>query len=210
MIEFNLKSDVKRLTRKLNAIQRRQVPFATARALTWTAKAAQGDLQAHMPVVFNVTRKWWLAKQPTGIKIKPATKATPIALVYTGAYFAGLQEEGGVKHPFKGRGLLVPTDKVPKYGRRAGGAKKVLAGKKILRRGGVAGGDPIVRMPNGCLGVFRRRGKKRLPIDRLYSFKGEAHIPARMNFRAYAAKMVQREFAKIFEKSLSMAIKSAR
>lgn len=210
MIRFNLKSNVKQFTRHLNNVQKRQVPFATARALTWTAKATQAELQRLMPMTFNVTRKWWLKTQPTGIKITPAKKLDPVAVVYSKAYFANLQEQGGIKHPFKGRGILVPTEQVPKYGRKAGGAAKVLAGRKILRSGGKAGGDPIVTMPNGCKGVFRRRGKKRLPIERLYSFVPEANIRPRMNFKAHAAQTVRKQFNPLFQKSLAMALASAR
>jgi hypothetical protein len=210
MIRLDIKSNIKQFTRHLDQIQKKQVPFATARALTWTAKETQGALQGQMPIIFNVTRKWWLQRQPTGIKVKPAKKLDPVAIVYSNAYFARLQEEGGIKQPFKGAGFLVPTEQVPKYGRRSGGAAKVLAGKKILRKAGQAGGDPIMTMPNGCKGIFRRRGKKRLPIERLYSFVPEAKITERMNFKALAAQTAKRQFAPLFKKSLAMALATAR
>jgi hypothetical protein len=209
MIKMNVESNIKAFTRRLDKIHRRQIPFATARALTWTAKEAQAAIQNQIPIIFKVSRKWWLAKQPTGIKIRPATKIEPVAAVYTQAYFADLQERGGTKIPFKGRGLLVPTEQVPKYGRKSGGAKKVMTGKKIIRKGGRSDGDPIVTMPNSVKGIFRRRGKKRLPIERLYTFAESALIHPRMNFRKLAAFVAKKEFDRQFKKSLSMAMKSA-
>lgn len=210
MIAFNVKSNVKQFVKGLDRIQKRQVPFATTRALTWTAKEAQKKLQDAMPSTFNVTKKWWLAKQPTGIKVKSAKKADLEAVVYTLAYFAKLQEDGGIKLPFAGRGIMVPGAKVPKYGRKAGGATKVLAGKKILRSGGTGAGDPVVSMPSGKRGVFRRRGKKRLPVDLLYSYVPRAHIRARMRFKARAYHTSVKAFDRLFAKSLSMALKTAR
>lgn len=206
MIAFSVKSNVKGFTKYLNRVQRKQVPFATARALTWTVKEAQNKLIKAMPSTFNVTKKWWLAKQPTGIRIKPASKVNLIATVYTNAYFLPLQEDGGIKIPLKGRGILIPTERTPKYGRKAGGSRKVMAGKKIVRRGGTSGGSPIATMQSGKRGVFRRRGKKRLPIDLLYSYVATARIKPRMRFKSRAYRVARRSFDTNFGKSLSMAV----
>jgi hypothetical protein len=212
MMSLNIQTNVNKFVRDLDHIQRNQVPFATATALTWTVKEAQKQLQEQMPKTFNTTRKWWMARQPTGIKIKSAKKKDlyPEAVVYIEAYFAQLQEEGGAKIPFKGRGILVPSDRVPKYGRKAGGSKKVMAQKKILRCGGKATGDPIVTMPNGKRGVFKRRTKKRLPIDLIYSYVPQAQIRPRMMFKGRAAHIAIKRFDDLFAKSLAMALKTAR
>jgi hypothetical protein len=210
MFSLSVKSDVKQLTRHLDKIQKKQVPFATARALTWTVKEMQADISRQIPDIFNTTRKWWLAQQPTGIKITPAKKTELVAAVYCRAPFLHLQEYGGIKIPFRGRGLLVPSPLVPKYGRKAGGAIKVLNGKKILRAGGTAGGDPVVHAPSGTRGVFRRKGKARLPIERLYAYTPNAHILPRFGFRRMAAHKARQRFAANFNKSLAMALKSAR
>jgi hypothetical protein len=210
MFSLSVKSDVKQLTRHLDKIQKKQVPFATARALTWTVKEMQADIIHKIPNIFNTTRKWWLARQPTGIKIKPAKKNDLVATVFSQAYFLRLQEYGGIKLPFRGRGLLVPSPLVPKYGRKAGGAKKVMAGKKVLRAGGRSGGDPVVHAPSGTRGVFRRKGKARLPIERLYAYTPSAHILPRFGFRRMAAHKARQRFAANFHKSLAMALKTAR
>ena len=74
MISINVKSNVKQFTKGLRRIEKKQIPFATARALTWTAQDAQKWLIKKIPSIFNVNKKWWLKQQPTGIKIKPAKK----------------------------------------------------------------------------------------------------------------------------------------
>lgn len=209
-LPWDVRSNIKDFTRYLDNVQKKQIPFATARALTWTAKDAQKELMALMPQTFNVTRKWWLQRQPTGIKVKPAKKAELEATVYTLAYFAFLQEHGGIKTPFKSRGILIPTERTPKYGRKAGGAKKVLAGKKILRRGGKADGDPVITLESGKRGVFRRRGKKRLPIELLYTYVPRAEVRARMEFEDNARKQSIKVFDFFFSKSLERALATAR
>lgn len=209
-LKWDVTSNVKRFTRYLNDAQKKQIPYATALALTRTAQAAQKDIQEAMPETFAVTRKWWLKQQPTGIKIKRATKAELQADVFTRAYFAFLQEEGGIKIPFKSRGILVPTALTPKYGRRAGGASKVMAGKKVLRQGGKANGDPIITTQSGTRGVFRRKGKKRTPVEMLYSYIPRAHIRAHMQFKARAHEKAVRSFDYFFAQSLKRALATAK
>lgn len=241
-MQLNVMSNVKDFSRYLTKVQRKQVPFATARALTWTAKESQKAIADAMPRTFNVTKKWWLQKQPTGIKVKSAKKAELEAIVYSMAYFLKLQEEGGTKIPMKGRGILIPTQLTPKYGRRSGGAGKLIAGKKVLKfkkktSAGKGGGrtnkagtfgktrkrkrrkttrpelttaDPIATMPSGARGVFRRRGKNRLPIDRVYSYVPRARIRSRLRFKARAYHKSLKVFDAMFSRSLAMALKTAR
>ncbi len=208
MIDFDVRSNIKQFTKGLDRDQRRQVPFATARALTRTAQRCQADIQGNIPKLFNTTKKWWLKQQPTGIKITPAKKADLAATVYTRAYFADLQEKGGIKAPFESGGLLVPTDKVPKYGRKSGGAAKVLAGKKIIRRGRKPEGSPIIKTRSGGKGVFRRKNKK--TVELLYNYVPRANIRPRFGFARMAHSSAQRHFKPEFEKSLKAALKTAR
>jgi hypothetical protein len=243
MMSMSVKSNVKDFVKHLDKVQKKQVPFATARALTWTVKESQKAIQEAIPHTFKVTKKWWLAKQPTGIKVRSAKKTDLEAVVYTTAYFAKLQEEGGIKIPFRGRGILVPTELTPRYGRRSGGAKKLIAGVKVLKfkkrtSAGKGGGkrsttagkvgkmrkkkrkkvtrpeltsaDPVATMPSGARGVFRRRGKKRLPIERVYSYVPRARIRERMKFKARAYHTALKTFDRLFAKSLADALKTAR
>jgi hypothetical protein len=211
MMELNVKSNAKAFIRQLSDVERKQVPFALARALTWTVQECQKAEQDRIPKTFNVTKKWWMKRQPTGIKIHPAKKGGPLAAeVFTKAYFAWLQEEGGQKIPYKGKGLLIPSTNVPKYGRKAGGAKRVLAGKRVLRRGGKSSGSVIFTMQSGKRGAFRRKGKRKYPIELLYTYKSIATIAARFGFRDLAYKVAVNVFEKKFSQSLAQALRTAR
>lgn len=244
MIAFNVESNVKEFVRYLDKVEKKQVPFATARALTWTAKESQKVLQRAMPLTFNVTKKWWGEKQPTGIKVKGADKRkTDLeATVYTLAYFAKLQEEGGIKIPLGSRGILVPTESTPKSARKSGGAVKIISGKKVLKfakrtrrrktkaaksttavggskrrrrrqkrtRPELVTADPIATMPSGARGVFRRKTKARLPIERVYSYVPRAKVRERMQFKTRAYQCSLRVFDGIFARSLTQALREAR
>lgn len=64
--------------RRLNDMQRRQVPFATARALTRTAQAVQQDLKAEMARVFDRPTRYTLG----ALRVRPATKTNLSATVH--------------------------------------------------------------------------------------------------------------------------------
>lgn len=53
MIEFSVTADVKAATQWLDAAQSRQIPFATAKALTDTARLVQTELKREMLQVFD-------------------------------------------------------------------------------------------------------------------------------------------------------------
>ena len=196
MLGLSVRSNVKEFTRGLDRVQKKQVPFATARALTWTAQDAQKEIIIKIPSIFNITKKWYLKQQPTGIKITPAKKLRLIASVYTNAYFAKLQEFGGTKRPRKGKNLLIPTDRVPKSRRKSGGAGIMLKQKKTF---------------STRSGVYRRKGpKKRSVVELLFWRSRDADIKPRFGFRRMAHDIAKRRFARNFKRSLSKALATAR
>ncbi len=196
MISINVKSNVKQFTRHLKRVEKKQIPFATARALTWTAKDVQKWLIKKIPSIFNVTKKWWLKQQPTGIRIKPAKKNDLVSSVYTKAHFAHLQEEGGTKRPTKSKNLMIPTKKVPKSRRKSGGAAVILKGKKVF---------------STARGIYRRKGgKKSKSIELLYHKEKSANIKPRFNFKRTAHTIATRMFKRNFLKSLANALKTSR
>ncbi|GAB6907260.1 conserved hypothetical protein [Desulfosarcina cetonica] len=205
-----VKSNIKEFSRWMNKVEKKQLPYATALALTRTAQDVQSYIQDAISGIFNVTKKWWLKKQPTGIKIKSAKKTDKnmFSRIYTEAYFADLQEDGGVKKPHKGRALLIPTNKTPKYGRKSGGHIKILNDSKTLSKG--KNGSRFFEMESGFVGVFKRRGKKRLPIDAMYHVVGSANIKPRFGFKRMAERVAIQRFSKRFAEALAKALRTAR
>jgi hypothetical protein len=196
-MRINVKSNVKEFTRHLNRIEKKQIPFATARALTWTAQDAQKEIISRIQAVFRNKKKWWLKQQPTGIKIIPARKTRLVSTVYTDAYFANLQELGGTKRPHRSKVLLIPTDKVPKSRRKAGGAATMLTQKNVFST------------PRG---IYRRKGgkkRKNQTIELLFHKSGTAQIRPRFHFKSTAGHASER-FKVNFIKSLHQALKTMR
>lgn len=196
MFNLNVKSNAKEFTRYLDDVQRRQVPFALARALTWTVQDGQKAVQDHIPAVFEAKVKWWAKNQPTGIKIEPAKKDRLTAAVYTDAYFAKLQEDGGIKAPFKSSKLQVPSERVPKSRRKSGGVKVMLAQKKTF---------------STKRGVFRKvGGKKDRRVELLYWKTKTAVIKPRFGFRSVVYNTTLKVFPDKFSRSLASALRLGR
>ncbi len=195
-MDFRLQSNIKEFTRDLTAIQKQQIPFAASRAINDTAVQAQDEVVSTIPRVFNNLKKWWLKQQPTGIKVKFSNKANLHAAVHTSAYFAKIQEEGGVKQPRRAKNLAVPTEKVPKRYRTSHGARELMDAQKN-----------VFRTPKG---VFKRTGKKRYPIVLLWSFAPSAKVRPRFGFYDTCKAVVMRRFETNFKMRLSQALATAK
>ena len=207
MIDVDIKSNIKEFKKDLKWYERKAMPFVTALALTRTAQVVQKQLILRIPRIFNVTKKWWLKQQPTGIKIKMAKKGShPVAEVYTKAHWGQRQEEGGIKTPHTGSHILVPTKATPKYGRKAGGAKKIIAGKKTLTQKG----SPIIKFKSGKQVIARRKTKKRLPLEIMYNVVPRAVIIARWGFKMTAKAQALRHFPRELKKAYAHAVKNRR
>lgn len=199
-MQMTVDDNLKDFTKWLSRQQKRHLPKALAKTLTYTAQDAQAEIIEGIQSRFNNRKKWWVKGSPVGVKVDGANvKAGKYeSRVYTNAYFGELQEEGGVKIPYKGKGFLIPTEMTPAYGRQSGGSKRLLKTKKILRYGGKATGSPIWTMNSGKRGVFRRRGDKRLPLDLMYNYRGAAVIRPRMRFVKTAQSYAEKHFLKKF------------
>jgi hypothetical protein len=198
-MSISVKSDVKQLMRQLDSVQRRQIPFAVASALTLTAKEAQKEIQADIPNRFRVTKKWWLQQQPTGIKVQPATKQRWWATVFTNAYFAPLQEAGGTKTPYRGSSIVAPSSNVrAATQRRSGGAKEA------RNKPGVFFG----KTRTGKTAMYRRKSKRQ--VELLYVFMRTARVKKRFGFKQQAVATVRRVFSRILKQRLDQAIATAR
>ncbi len=77
-VEIDVRADIKEATRYLNRVQKRAVPVATAKALTFTAQRAQKRITAIIPQVFsnptNFVRR--------SVRFIPATLRKPVSTVH--------------------------------------------------------------------------------------------------------------------------------
>jgi len=78
MFKLSVQGDLSKAIKKLNDLERRQIPFATAKALTRTAQAVQKDLRSEMRRVFDRPTRYTL----NSLRVRPATKANLTATVH--------------------------------------------------------------------------------------------------------------------------------
>lgn len=196
MVEISVKDNIKEFTRHLGHIQKKQIPFATSRAMKDTAVDAQDAVVIQVQQVFDNKKKWWTkGNRRTGIRVDFSKKNDLHASVYTNAAFASLQEEGGTKTPHRGRVLAIPTDNTPKRFAKAGGARALLqSSNKVF---------------SSSKGIYRRQGKKGIP-QLMFSYVRSATIRAVFGFADTCMKTVKARFKVNFEKRLEQALRTAK
>ncbi len=115
MLEISVHTDIVALQRRLGRFTK-QLPFATALAMTATAKKVQAAEKAALSTLFDDPTPFTL----NSIAVKPATKSSgtahvdvrPVAAAYLEPY-----EFGGRHYLGEKQGLLVPKDiRVNQYG----------------------------------------------------------------------------------------------
>lgn len=193
-MRIRVHSDVDRFSMNMDEAARRHVPFALARGLTQTAKDAQADVREDLPKRFTIRRAW----VPNGIRIEPATKRDPEAVVGSLEPFMKRQETGGRKRARDHSRVAVPVnvkrskrDLIPKGQRPA-----ALKGKpKVF----------LVKTASGA-GILRRVGKKRYPVQILYWLKKGVDVKPRFGFQKTTGTTVQERFGPNFVASLSDAM----
>ncbi|MCW5737350.1 MAG: hypothetical protein KIS73_24705 [Enhydrobacter sp.] len=176
----------------------RQVPFATARALTLTVRDAQTDIRAELPKRFTI-RNSWVSK---GIRIDPATKTKLEAAVGTLEPFMRLQETGGAGHARDASRKAVPK-----------GAKRGKSG--IIPKGQRP--RALLNKPKHFLAktrfgaaVMKRKGKARYPIEPLFWLKRTVPIKPRFGFKGQVETTTGRRFAANWATSMDAAAASSR
>jgi hypothetical protein len=193
-------SDIERLTRMLDEAGKRQVPFAIARALTMTARDAQVAVRGELPKRFTLRNTW----VSSGIRIQPAHKGVPIALVGSLEPFMERQEIGGTKRARSHSRVAVPVkakrnkrDRIPKGQRPAAlkGKPRVLSIK----------GSNVITTKRGQ-GILQRVGRDRYPLQVVYWMKRGVQVKPRFGFKETTATAVQHRFSTNFVAALSEAM----
>lgn len=202
-MRFNIHSNIDSFLRDLNRIQQRQVPFATSKAINTTIADCRKAIIRDIKYRQKSGRPWWNDRRQ-GVLRKFSNKRRLVGSVYTNVYFVDYQT-GGIKQPERSRYLAIPSANVPKSYRRAGGAQKMARGK---RKPFLAPGS------DGQLYVWRRKTKKRYPIEMLYSLDKKALVRTEAGvlsgFLRVANKTASRRFNRHFERALRQALKTAR
>ena len=207
----------------------KQMRFAIAMALTKTAQDAQQEIIRQLPERFTIRTGW--VKQ--GVRYRPADKNAKniISRVVDMDSFMALQETGGDKLkqqkamgiPIGARSSLTSTTLLDKSKWPAALLKKQgyflapITGKSLAeyaRNKNATRKRPwaqaVTAESVGKTGLWKRRGKKRLPIDLMYIFESEVHIKPRFGFYDTVKKVTGEKLPIRLQEAVNYAARTAR
>mgnify|MGYP003128448544 FL=1 len=223
-MQIDIRSDIKELTRSLNRIQRKQIPFATSKALNATAFDVRKTLQDALDIHLNNPT----AYTKRGVQFEKSTKRNLVAKVgfrsrkfgkgqgkITQAEYMKRQIKGGTRFP-QGQAIPVPVPsnmRPNKFGNiPRGKIDRLLADKDKYfsgtPKGGKGGAGIWQRMPaNSKRAKSRNKGGR---IRMVIAWEPKAQYSGRFPFRQIVARTVKKNFRLRFDTSIRQALASAR
>jgi len=192
--------DVSEVLKAQDDLVNKQLPFATARALTLTAQDAQAAVRTGMQQRFTIRNAW----SQRGIIVKPADKnvipARSAVMVGDIWNYLFLQESGGEKTPTGSLHIAVPEDirSSPSQILRSQLRPKALLARKDVFIKDLGGGNQA---------IYQRVGKG---LKLLYILVRETNIKPRLGLVETAQKIGNERWAINFAASLEAALISAR
>lgn len=205
MINIQVKVDVDKAVRAFGRLAETQLPFATARALTWTARDAQGDMRQRLPGVFTLRNNFvrgsirFTAARKNNLSAEVGSLRQP----HQGGGntdFLELHETSGTKRP-RGRHVAVPMS-----------VRRTKRGiiKKAERPKALIGQPDIFKKTykTGAQGILRRPKNRREKPTLLYLLLPSAPIEEAFGLEKTVQKTVQNRFDRNFYRSLAEAVHS--
>lgn len=211
-LSMNVSSNMKQFTRKLNDMQKKQLPFVMSKTINDTLKAVRRQ------IVFKTHPRDFDVKQRSFAKAvywtKFSNKKKLFGMVYDrlNREYLVAQAKGGIKVK-KGRYLAVPTrNRRPIKSKRTYEAVKPKALLQKPRH------FVNTNRKTGQLMIFKRKQKKtwtkqgeRTPIEGLYILHdSNAVIDKTFRFYEDSMKIARRQFGRRFNVNFKKAMRSAR
>ena len=199
-MKIDVRFDIKGALRKLD-LAKKQIPFAVARGLTWTARDVRQDVMAAMPQALDRPSPFTMR----GIGYRPATKQTLTSEVFirdTQATYLSKLISGGTRRP-RGKALLVPSSDFPtdQYGNPSKAALRRLRSRKDVFSGTI----------RGVGGIWQRTGKGGRPgVKLLLAFEPTTQYRPTFPFVEIAKRSVAKRLKGNLERSIADAMRTAR
>lgn len=201
MLNVRIKVDIRNALKGMNELAAKHIPFATARALTWTAQDAQKAVQRELPHQFTLRNNF--LKNSVGITAATKTNWTSMVGFKTSAGrntdFMELQEDGGLKTP-RGRVIAVPTFYTRPNKRDI--IRKHQRPKELMKKKHV-----FLGVPKGTgrpLGIYARSKGK---LSMMYLLVPVANIKQRLGMEKTVDRVVKERFFRVFNLSMDLATK---
>lgn len=219
-MNIDIQTNIKEVTKHLDVIQKKQIPFATSVALNKVAFGLRKAEIAKVKKVFDKATRF----TETGFLVIKSTKKNLVAEVYINnqtnrdrARYMQHEIDGGTRHPYKT--TIVITRKSNYTGRttQAGNLSKATINKFKNNRAKYFFGRPT-GMPQASEGIWERYGRessgsaKGEKIRQVALFTKFAKYKPLFPFYETANQVVMGRggFKRQFEKAMRMALRSAR
>lgn len=197
---FNIEiKGLKEFSSKMNDVVKKQIPFATSRALNKTAEDIRKEELSNLEKKFTLRKPWYKPGTKLGINVKKSHKTNLTAEVYTRAPFMKLHETGGTKKPRSGKYIAIPTTNIKR-------TKKGLIGKakrpRNLKR------SFWIKSRTGQEMLMQRKSKRKVEVA--YMMEPKADIKATFEFKKTGKRVAEQKFKKNFEAALDDALRTAK
>ena len=196
--DFSVDVELDLAKKRLGKLKRKQIPFASALALTVTAADGQKAVRKTLPSNF-VIRSTWLS---SGIKIAKATKKRLVSKVFSRDAYMLDQEEGGTRTPV-GQTFAIPR------GIRKRKTSRVTKGQRpsvVLHKPNVFIGRTRTNKP----AIFRRVGKAGRLVLLFFLHAGSVRIKPRLGMAKTVKRVARKNWKKNFGKAFAKAIRTAK
>lgn len=194
---FSVETEWAAFARTLDDLQRDQLPFATARALTTVARGAERAQRDALPGVFDKPTPF-TARGPGSIAARKTDLTAIVFIRDRQAAYLRRQETGGTRRPEKGVALVIPGQvRLNAYGNIP---YRGLARAKARR-------NVFVGKINGIGGFWQRDGRK---LKLLAAFEASAAYSPRFGYWDRMRATVGPAMAKALPEALALAMATAR
>jgi hypothetical protein len=203
-VELDIRVEIPEQLKRLAAANTRQIPFAMSLALNRVTRNAR---QAQTEGIFRRFKVRRAGRLRTSVRMTASTKEQLQAKLTVADKFLIQHEEGGTRH--QGDVYRSMVQPVREREKRIGvvhgsNTPKALLAKQVKTK------PFIARMRSGKVGVFVRRGKKRLPIDLIFALEKQSKLRSRLKLGGTVGTVVAFEWEREFGAALLKAIDSAR
>ncbi len=221
--DISIRSNIREIERKLGALASKQLPYATAVALTSLAKLVQKSEVANLGATLKNPSPFTLRS----VRIIAARKEMPEATVFVmdkAAEYLEPYERGGV-HKLNSKALLNPKDiALNQYGQLRKGALAALKGRSDIFIGPVrtkkgivngvwqreAASAAITNKKTGKTRISTRGVNKSGALKLLLRFGDALPVKKHLGYQARATAVVNANFNREMGKALAQAMASAR
>lgn len=198
-MQISVTHDLHKITRHLNLLQSKQVPYAVSQAINDTARDAQTAVKVQAEQKLDRPTKQTI----NAFMVKNSTKRNLVGEVFILPWaneYLKYQIDGG-KRPTKGRGTGVPTRnaRLNQYGNIPNRKQGLVKNKK-----------QFIATIHGITGVWERQGKGGRTVKLIVAIERDVQYKPRFPFQRIVQGVVQSKFSRHFIRRLQAALSTAR